>query len=118
MSRFKQNALLERDLPGLGNEAGEEVLWQKYYQWVSIVLSFQAMLFYLPRYLWKTWEAGRMRLLLKDLVGPLVTPSWTDVSKNRLISYMVSGRYAHNIYAFRYAVCEILNLANAVSHIL
>lgn len=54
-------------LPGLGNEAGEEVLWQKYYQWVSIILCFQALLFYLPRYLWKTWEAGRMRLLVTDL---------------------------------------------------
>lgn len=61
------NNFLEEVLPGLGNEAGSEILGQKYYQWVSIVLSFQALLFYLPRYLWKTWEGGRMRLLVKDL---------------------------------------------------
>lgn len=54
-------------MPGLGNEVESPVVWQMYYQWVSIVLCFQALLFYLPRYLWVTWEGGRLRLLIKDL---------------------------------------------------
>lgn len=43
------------------------VISQKYYQWVCIVFCFQALLFYIPRYLWKNWEGGRLRLLVKDL---------------------------------------------------
>lgn len=43
------------------------IITQKYYQWVCIVFCFQALLFYIPRYLWKTWEGGRLRLLAKDL---------------------------------------------------
>lgn len=54
-------------MPGLGNELKSPVVWQMYYQWVSIILCFQAVLFYLPRYLWATWEGGRIRMLIKDL---------------------------------------------------
>lgn len=68
-------------MPGLGNVVSdikqpdifnrhgpnEEILSQKYYQWVCIVFIFQALLFYIPRYLWKTWEGGRLRILVKDL---------------------------------------------------
>lgn len=77
-------------LPGLGSDAGtkysnygrsmtpwenaireptsnEQITTQKYYQWVCIVFCFQALLFYIPRYLWKTWEGGLLRTLIKDL---------------------------------------------------
>lgn len=52
---------------GLGNEVGREILWENYYQWVSIVLCVQAAMFYLPYFLWKHWEGGKLALLVKDL---------------------------------------------------
>lgn len=76
----------EENLPGLGNHPSispwQEIMHrsnnknahittQKYYQWVCIVLCFQALLFYIPRYLWKTWETGLLRMLVKDL-GKLI----------------------------------------------
>ncbi|KRT81564.1 Innexin, partial [Oryctes borbonicus] len=67
------------------------IITQKYYQWVCLVFCFQALLFYIPRYLWKTWEGGRLRLLAKDLGGPLIPISWSKENKERLISYMLSG---------------------------
>lgn len=45
----------------------DEVISQKYYQWVCFVLALQAAAFYIPRHLWKTWEAGRLKMLVGDL---------------------------------------------------
>ncbi|GJQ72035.1 hypothetical protein Trydic_g3137 [Trypoxylus dichotomus] len=94
------------------------IITQKYYQWVCLVFCFQALLFYIPRYLWKTWEGGRLRLLAKDLGGPLIPSSWNKENKERLISYMLSGNYSHNVYALRFAFCELLNFVNVICQIL
>ncbi|XP_063916937.1 innexin inx2-like [Zophobas morio] len=114
-------------IPGLGNERrkvapwmkddDERIIWQKYYQWVCIVFCFQALLFYLPRYLWKTWEGGRIRLLVSDLNTPLVTAAWNPTTKSQMIQYLINGKYFHKLYAIRYVMCEILNLVNVVSQI-
>lgn len=79
---IKHNFFIEEILTGLGPYADPRqggpiqhlvsnerngIITQKYYQWVCIVFCFQALLFYTPRYLWKTWEGGRLRLLAKDL---------------------------------------------------
>ncbi|KAL3274541.1 hypothetical protein HHI36_015923 [Cryptolaemus montrouzieri] len=93
------------------------IIWQKYYQWVCIMFSFQALLFYIPRYVWKTWEGGRIRLLISDLRGPLVTPSWNPESKAKLVRYLMSGKNSHTLYACRFAICEIMNLLNVVFQI-
>lgn len=104
-----------------------------YYQWVSIILCFQALLFYLPRYLWTTWEGGRIRLLVKDLGrfryskhnpgelfytfkgGPLISTTWTAATRDKLVAYMVCGKYSHNMYCLRHTMCEVLNCLNAVN---
>ncbi|EFA07886.1 Innexin inx2-like Protein [Tribolium castaneum] len=114
-------------IPGLGPDnrdirpwmrsPDDKIIWQKYYQWVCIVFCFQALLFYLPRYLWKTWEGGRLRLLVSDLNTPLVTASWNPTTKSQMIQYIINGKYFHTLYAIRYVVCEILNLANVILQI-
>ena len=43
---------------------GEDPVYHKYYQWVCYVLFLQAGLFYIPRFLWKTIEGGRMQMLV------------------------------------------------------
>ncbi|KAK4874952.1 hypothetical protein RN001_014312 [Aquatica leii] len=131
-----KNSISEDIWPGLGNypnqrfsnnawkeimkvsELDDVIISQKYYQWVCIVLCFQALLFYIPRYLWKTWEGGRLRLLVKDLGSPLVSSSWNKHYKDGLISYILAGKYSHNLYSFRFMLCEFLNLINVIGQIL
>ena len=36
----------------------ENLMYNSYYQWVSIFLVFQAMLFYIPRVIWLMLEGG------------------------------------------------------------
>ncbi len=48
-------------------KAGEDVKYHKYYQWVCFVLFLQAAFFYIPRYLWKSSEGGKIRMLVQEL---------------------------------------------------
>ncbi|XP_026466610.1 innexin inx2-like [Ctenocephalides felis] len=91
-------------------------LHHKYYQWVSIVLVLQAVMFYIPRYMWKCWENGRIKALTQDLVGPLVSQEqWTTARRNYLVSYLSElNKATHAFYAIRFVICEILNFGNVV----
>lgn len=44
----------------------DEIIKHKYYQWVFLVLLLQAFFFYLPRYIWKVWEGGRIRMIVES----------------------------------------------------
>jgi len=65
---------------------GETRVYHKYYQWVCFVLFLQAVMFYIPRYMWKLWEGGRMKSLVFDLKSPVLN----DKSRNDQIA-MVAG---------------------------
>jgi hypothetical protein len=45
----------------------DERRYVTYYQWVGFTLFFQAILFYVPRWLWENWEAGKITALMMDL---------------------------------------------------
>ncbi len=40
----------------------DEKVYHAYYQWVPIVLFFQALSFYFPHWMWKHMEGGRMKV--------------------------------------------------------
>lgn len=105
--------------PGVAGIAGlsEKSKYHKYYQWVCFVLFFQAMLFYIPRYLWKTWEGGRMKMLVMDLNCPIVEEDNKCDRKKLILDYFISNIKNHNFYAFRFLFCEILNFFNVVGQI-
>lgn len=105
--------------PGVSThvDGEDEVKYHKYYQWVCFVLFFQAILFYIPRYLWKTWEGGRIKMLVLDLNCPVVNEEAKDERKKILVDYFVDNLNRHNFYAFRFFICEALNFINVVGQI-
>ena len=64
-NRVLANIGLEVPHPGVAPPVHEEKKYHKYYQWVCFTLFFQAALFYLPRFLWKIWEGGRIKMLVQ-----------------------------------------------------
>lgn len=77
----------------------------------------QAMLFYVPRYLWKTWEGGRIKMLVLDLNCPIVSDECKKDRKRLLIDYFTTNLHMQNFYAFRFFICEALNFVNVVGQI-
>jgi len=104
-----------------------EKIYHQYYQWVPFYLSFQAMMFYFPHWLWKQLEGGRYKLLLQGLNDP-----WEDKDDKEkdaekkeakltaLVQYMQemkNHQYEHNLWAFKLYFCELLNFVNVVFQI-
>jgi len=100
---------------GRNNE--EERKYHKYYQWVCFTLFFQAILFYIPRYLWKIWEGGKLKMLVQELNLPIVEEDTKFDRIQILTDYFTDTRHDHNSYTFRFFFCELLNFVNVVGQI-
>jgi hypothetical protein len=51
------------------NEDKIKIRYHSYYQWVPFMLFFQAITFYVPHWIWKMWEGGKIRIITNDLRG-------------------------------------------------
>lgn len=105
--------------PGVAThvEHEDEIRYHKYYQWVCFTLFFQAILFYVPRYLWKTWEGGRIKMLVLDLNCPLTSEDSKGERIKLLVDYFQHNLRTQNFYAFRFFLCEVLNFVNVFGQI-
>lgn len=98
-------------------EGEDEIKYHKYYQWVCFTLFFQAILFYIPRYLWKSWEGGRIKMLVLDLNCPVISEDCKSDRRKLLVDYFFSNLHSQNFYAYRFFLCELLNFINVVGQI-
>ncbi|XP_065582705.1 innexin shaking-B-like [Artemia franciscana] len=102
--------------PGVdrSNTLEGERKYVKYYQWVCFCLFFQAILFYVPRWLWKNWEAGKIHALMMDLDVGICSEVEKKQKKKLLLDYLVDNLKHHNWWAYRYFFCEALSAGNIV----
>jgi len=97
------------------NGYGDEIR-HAWYQWVVFVLAFQGVLCYLPHFLWKSWEGGRLAMLLQGLDQQSLDGS-SEVTKDRrsvIVNYVVRNLRTHNLYVYKFIFCEFLNLVNII----
>lgn len=64
--------------------------------------------------LWKIWEKGRVQKIVNDLNKIILTESKKTASQHGLVDYLYKHRGRNNAYAFRYFLCEVLNLINII----
>lgn len=101
--------------PGLGIDTGEK-RYHSYYQWVPFMLFFQGILFYLPHWMWKQWEEGKIGMISDGMRGTLVdTKADRQTRTTKLVQYVMDTLHLHNSYAAGYFFCEALNFVNVVS---
>lgn len=105
--------------PGVAPDDPEdrtEHVYHKYYQWVCYVLAFQAGLFYVPRFLWKSIEGGRMQMLASGFFEPKMAIDKAARSEKiaLIVKYIQLNRGQHSFYFLKYFGCEILNFVNVV----
>lgn len=101
---------------GVAPEDGE-YKYHKYYQWVCFTLFFQAILFYIPRYMWKTWEGGKIKMLVQEMNVPIMDSDAKKDRINLLVDYFTINRNNHEFYALKFFFCEIMNLINIIGQI-
>ncbi|CAH0555057.1 unnamed protein product [Brassicogethes aeneus] len=103
--------------PGLGND-NQDKTYHSYYQWVPFVLFFQGCLFYIPHWIWKNWEQGKVRMITEGLRGLLISSKEErEHRQSRLVQYLIETMHLHNTYAFGYFLCEALNFINVLVNI-
>ncbi|KAG6460032.1 innexin inx3 [Manduca sexta] len=104
--------------PGLGNEYDEERRIHAYYQWVPFMLFFQGLLFYIPHWIWKNWEEGKVRMISDGMRGTVACIADDKSNRqSRLVQYLYDTLHMHNTYSFGYFLCEVLNFVNVVGNI-
>lgn len=101
--------------PGLGTTTQDkEKKLYRYYQWVCFCLFFQAILFYTPRWMWKSWEGGKIHALMMDLDVGVCSEIEKKQKKKLMIDYLWENLRYNNWYAYKYFFCEVLALINVV----
>lgn len=74
----------------------------------------QSILFYIPRWLWKNWEAGKITALLMDLDVGVISEVEKKQKKKLLLDYLYDNLKNHNWWAYRYFFCELLAFLNII----
>jgi len=78
---------------------------------------FQAICFYIPRLIWKTREAGKLRSLCEDLKSVLLPSEIEKEGRKKLSDYIFANLSQHQVYAATFFVCELLTLINVIGQI-
>ncbi|GFY65713.1 innexin inx2 [Trichonephila inaurata madagascariensis] len=101
--------------PGIDRHIpGQNKVYHGYYQWVALVLVLQAIFFYLPRYIWKTWEKGVIKSLALNLHDPLL-PGAESSKSCKLLVHSLHIHWGHfESYFKKYIFCELLSLINVL----
>jgi len=109
-----------RAYPGVGPDTGEERRVHSYYQWVPFLLFFQGMLFYLPHWMWKNWENGKVRNMTDGYRGFTLLGCSGDERKKRsagLAQYLYETVNTNQRFLGAYIFCEVLNFVNVLGNI-
>lgn len=87
-------------------------------KWIVVIVLLQGCLFYVPHWIWKNWEDGKVGVISQGIRGMFALPPKERASRQkRLVNYILESLRTHNHYSFGYFFCELLNLINVIANI-
>ncbi|XP_060834001.1 innexin inx3 [Rhopalosiphum padi] len=105
--------------PGVSDyiDGTDQVRYHAYYQWVPFMLFFQGILFYVPHWLWKNWEEGKIRMITDGVRGASIGQNDDRLGRQKqLVQYLIDTLHMHNVYASGYFLCEVFNFLNVIGN--
>ena len=89
------------------------------FQWIPINVFYlfprsQSIMFYIPHWIWKCWEGGKITSLVSGLSASLMTSADRKEKISNLREYLCNSLHSHNIYAVKFFICEVLNFFNTL----
>jgi len=105
--------------PGISKYVpGDEKSYVSYYQWVCFFLFFVAVLFNIPRFIWKSMESKKIEHIILGLNSPILADNKKmETNINRLATYLERSLGQNTMYALGFVLCELLTFANVVGQI-
>lgn len=96
-----------------GQKLPEESPYRLWYQWTTIILLIQSVLFYIPHWIWKHCENGWIDAMIKDMRRcDLVDAEVTKERKKLAAECLRKGKNTNTVYGASLILCQLLNWLN------
>ncbi|GIY88759.1 innexin shaking-B [Caerostris darwini] len=121
-SAYFKEVGIEVPHPGIGeSENTSEYTYRNYYQYIHLVLFFQALLFYFPHMIWKNAD-NYMNNFYSSIEASKTTTSSQDTKAEKetesqfdLAATYIEDRWGtHLLYGLQYILCEVLSIINLI----
>nr|BDT62919.1 MAG: innexin [Trachysalambria curvirostris majanivirus] len=119
-STFTQSTLNGISAPysGLSNHKySDDVIYHTYYKWIPFILFIQGLLFYMPHFIWKKWEGGRIEKMINPHL-PIIAQEERKKQLKELATYIKTSRSTNQIYAIKFLICDVLYILNIIINII
>lgn len=87
-----------------------ERIYHHYYQWIPFLLFAQGVMFIVPRFIWQTFENGRISNIIMNLNQPIKGKGESERERNLLAQYFIRTLHLNSIYFLQYIFTHCLLL--------
>ena len=97
-----------------------EKIYHSYYKWAPVVILFQAISFYAPHRLWKSFESGKVFELTTYLRDSMLDPEVLNEQKKRatwVAEFLHKTLYRQRLFYMVYVFCQLLSVLNILGNI-
>ena len=111
---------------GISDPWDKTKIHHAWYKWSWIMFLAQALLFYVPRFIWKNFEGGKIESLMKSEKDDkdkdkdkkeIILDGVSKINPEDLAKKFRRNFHSHGLYATKLFFCEILNLVHVVGEL-
>ncbi|XP_040571919.2 LOW QUALITY PROTEIN: innexin inx2-like [Lepeophtheirus salmonis] len=93
------------------------VSYKSYYQWVPFVLFLQGLMFYAPHLIFKSFEGGKIRLIIAGMNQWVLSSDDRSSKEQELSKYLISTHGLHNSWYLKIMTANFIYLFNVIGQL-